>query len=135
MQIDVRDRLHALMVHLPAIHPPKAEQRPFQRLTADEDIAGDAHCRNHGIVLVDRLEPEFHRLSRVPYSNLTPLDPYGSSVRLVHARKDLDQGGFVLAVVADKAHRLAARNRGADVLEGMHARVPFLEALALDDGR
>ena len=107
---------------------PKPPIAKLQRLAADEQVAGDRHGRDHGIVLVDRLDAEVHRVARacgcatgLPSIRISP------SSGSVDAGQDLDQRRLAGAVVADQADRLAAADVEADALQRVDARIPFMQ--------
>src|SRR5215217_9266356 len=81
-------------LHPAPVHEADAEEgRPPERLAADKDVPRHRHLRDHRRVLVDRLDPEPHRLLGRVQVDLAALDEDPPRVGPVGAGEDLDEGG------------------------------------------
>ena len=106
----------------------------FSRFPSEEEVARDAHERDHREVLIDGGYPAVEGVARRGEADLLALAEDLALVGLVDAGERLDQGGLPRAVVAEEAHHLAGADAHGDVLEGDDAPEVLRDALHLDEG-
>src|SRR5687768_4475494 len=87
------------------------------RLRAEEEIAGDAHQRDHRQVLVDRGNAGSQCIARRAEVHFLPLDEIATFAGRVDAGKDLDQRRLAGSVVAEQAHHLPSVDAHRDIFE------------------
>ena len=95
---------------------------PMKRLRAT-DIFGTRE-----LYLVDGLDPEPHRRLRRSKRDRLAFDPDLAAIRKLDARQHFDESRFAGAIVADEPDGLAGFEIEIDAVQGVNARIPFVEA-------
>src|ERR1700733_9951462 len=128
MKVDIRDRAGGILAHLALIHDSDAPHGKRQRLAPDEEIAGHRHIRDQGIVLIDGLDPEPHRRLWRSKRDGSPLNPDLAAVGKLDPGQHLNEGRFAGPVVADEPNRFTGFKIEINAVQGVNARIPFVEA-------
>src|SRR5829696_2503585 len=113
-----------------------AERSPAgRRLRAEEEVAGDAHQRDHRQILVDRRDAGGERLAWRAEVHLIPFDQVAAFAGRVDAGKDLDQRRLAGSVVAEQAHHLPGVDAHRDVFQCDDAAEVARDVLNLEERR
>ena len=107
----------------------------MRRLGAEEEVPPDRHQRHHGEVLVDRRDALRARVARRAEVDLLSVDEQSALVRLVDARKDLDEARLSRAVVAEDARHLAGVDVRRDVVQRDDVPVVLADVVGLEQVR
>src|SRR3712207_1089169 len=97
----------------------EALERSYARrgFAPDEEVARDAHQRDHRQVLEDRGYPALYGVARRVEEDLLAFQRHGALGGLVDPGEDLDQGGLAGPVIAEQARDLPGLDVHGDVFE------------------
>ena len=90
------------------------------RLTAEEEIARNAHQRDHAEILEHGRHAERLRVARIAERDRLAVDQYVALVGPVHADENLDQRRLSGTIVAKEAMHLAGIDLDVDILQRAH---------------
>src|ERR1700722_8341448 len=105
------------------------------RLVAEKDILGYAHVRDQIELLVDDADTESETDTRIERTEAATFDIDRSSVRSLGPAEDPHQRRFAGAVFTNQAMDLTAADREINTLQGVDARIGFLDALKIRERR
>ena len=113
-KIDERAKLAAEKAYYEAQVEELERSERLLRLTAQEEIPGDRHHRDHCEILKDRGDSSVNRIARVSERDLSAIKIDLPLARLVNSGHRLDQCRLARAIVAEQAMHFALVHCDAD---------------------